>query len=215
MLPAAPASWRECAAPEQEFDFLREARLMRVIAARLAAAGVCGVVVPEPLLALSTPRMLVMQRMLGGGPCHASTLPALRCCLCCQFIGAQGLCCTRSPNRKLRKLTTIVAAARQLLCPLTVDLQMRIGCSAAGVPLSRILERPIDAPLRARLRTAMVSLLDALGCSMLRHGLFQADPHAGNLLLQVRHLLPCRHHPTAGARRLFMITSHACEQHWI
>ena len=52
----------------QEFDFLREARLMRVIAARLAGAGVRGLVIPEPLLALSTPRMLVMQRMPGAGP---------------------------------------------------------------------------------------------------------------------------------------------------
>jgi predicted unusual protein kinase regulating ubiquinone biosynthesis (AarF/ABC1/UbiB family) len=52
----------------QEFDFMREARLTRIIAARLAGAGVRGVAVPEPLLALSTPRMLVMQRMAGTCP---------------------------------------------------------------------------------------------------------------------------------------------------
>jgi predicted unusual protein kinase regulating ubiquinone biosynthesis (AarF/ABC1/UbiB family) len=59
----------------------------------------------------------------------------------------------------------------------------------AGTPLSRILEAPIDAPLRARLRAAMVALLDAFGCSMLRFGLFHADPHPGNLLLQVNSAL--------------------------
>ena len=65
------------------------------------------------------------------------------------------------------------------------------------MPLSRILERPIDPPLRARLRAAMISLLDAFGCSMLRHGLFQGDPHAGNLLLQVCEGVPP--HPTTCA----------------
>ena len=70
------------AAP-QEFDFLREAQLMRVIAARLAAAGVRGVAVPEPLLALSTPRMLVMQHMPGGTAATPSRRCPRRACSCC------------------------------------------------------------------------------------------------------------------------------------
>ena len=49
----------------KEFDFLREAQLMRVIAARLKAAGIEGVIVPEPLMALSSQQLLVMQRMPG------------------------------------------------------------------------------------------------------------------------------------------------------
>jgi predicted unusual protein kinase regulating ubiquinone biosynthesis (AarF/ABC1/UbiB family) len=49
----------------KEFDFLREARLMRVIAARLRKSGLQGVVIPEPLLALSSQQLLVMQRMHG------------------------------------------------------------------------------------------------------------------------------------------------------
>ena len=39
---------------------------MRVIAARLKSAGVPGVTVPEPLMALSSPQLLVMQRMPGA-----------------------------------------------------------------------------------------------------------------------------------------------------
>lgn len=50
----------------KEFDFLREARLMRLIAARIKSARLPGVVVPEPLLALSSPQLLVMQRMPGA-----------------------------------------------------------------------------------------------------------------------------------------------------
>ena len=50
----------------KEFDFAREALLMRVIGARLAASGVRGVAVPEPLPALSSRALLVMQRMPGG-----------------------------------------------------------------------------------------------------------------------------------------------------
>lgn len=50
----------------KEFDFLREARLMRVIAGRLRSARLPGVIVPEPLLALSSPQLLVMQRMQGA-----------------------------------------------------------------------------------------------------------------------------------------------------
>lgn len=49
----------------KEFDFLREAKLMRVIAARVREAGLKGVVIPEPLLALTSPQLLVMQRMPG------------------------------------------------------------------------------------------------------------------------------------------------------
>ncbi len=60
----------------KEFDFLREARLMRVIAARLKAAGIEGVIVPEPLMALSSQQLLVMQRM--PGECTTRTLHFLR-----------------------------------------------------------------------------------------------------------------------------------------
>ena len=49
----------------KEFDFLREARLMQVIAARAANAGLQGVTIPQPLLALSSKELLVMQRMPG------------------------------------------------------------------------------------------------------------------------------------------------------
>lgn len=49
----------------KEFDFLREAKLMRVIASRVRGAGLKGVVIPEPLLALTSPQLLVMQRMHG------------------------------------------------------------------------------------------------------------------------------------------------------
>ncbi len=49
----------------KEFDFLREARLMQVIAARAKAAGIQGVVIPKPLMALSSKGLLVMQRMEG------------------------------------------------------------------------------------------------------------------------------------------------------
>ena len=57
----------------KEFDFLREARLMQVIADRAAAAGLRGVTIPQPLLALSSKELLVMQRMPGTPaihPCH-------------------------------------------------------------------------------------------------------------------------------------------------
>ncbi|CAL8465797.1 g5333 [Coccomyxa elongata] len=49
----------------KEFDFLREARLMRVTANRLCHARMPGVIVPEPLMALSSPQLLIMQRMEG------------------------------------------------------------------------------------------------------------------------------------------------------
>ena len=49
----------------KEFDFLREAKLMQVIAARAKAAGLKGVTIPQPLLALSSKELLVMQRMPG------------------------------------------------------------------------------------------------------------------------------------------------------
>ena len=49
----------------KEFDFLREARLMCVIAARAKAAGIRGVVIPQPLMVLTCRELLVMQRMPG------------------------------------------------------------------------------------------------------------------------------------------------------
>ena len=49
----------------KEFDFLREAKLMQVIAARAKAARLRGVIIPQPLLALSSKELLVMQRMPG------------------------------------------------------------------------------------------------------------------------------------------------------
>ena len=59
--------------------------------------------------------------------------------------------------------------------------------TCAGVPFSRILEAAVLAPaVRQRAQRAVTNLLHAFGCTMLQQGLFQADPHAGNLLLQVR-----------------------------
>ena len=61
----------------------------------------------------------------------------------------------------------------------------------AGIPFSRILEAAVLSPaLRARAQQAVLNLLRAFGCTMLQQGLFQADPHAGNLLLQVQWRAP-------------------------
>ncbi len=54
----------------REFDFAREARLMKALGERLRAAGHAAVLVPEPLAALTSPRLLVMQRMQGDDPAH-------------------------------------------------------------------------------------------------------------------------------------------------
>jgi hypothetical protein len=56
---------------------------------------------------------------------------------------------------------------------------------AAGVSFSRILERRASPEVMEQARAAIINLLEVFGCMMLQHGLFQADPHAGNLLLQV------------------------------
>lgn len=48
----------------KEFDFLCDVPLMR-ITGRLCHARLPGVILPEPLLALSSPQLLVMQRMQG------------------------------------------------------------------------------------------------------------------------------------------------------
>ncbi|CAL5224036.1 g6658 [Coccomyxa viridis] len=105
----------------KEFDFLREAKLMQVMAARAKAAGIHGVLIPEPLMALSSKGLLVMQRM-------------------------------------------------------------------EGVPVSRLLLQlqlnRLEARSRAALQAATISLIKHFGCMMLQYGLFQADPHPGNLLLQ-------------------------------
>lgn len=47
----------------KEFDFVREARLMLVIRGRLA--DLQCIQVPRPVLSLTTPELLVMQRMSG------------------------------------------------------------------------------------------------------------------------------------------------------
>ncbi|BDA51611.1 Protein ACTIVITY OF BC1 COMPLEX KINASE 8, chloroplastic [Coccomyxa sp. Obi] len=122
----------------KEFDFLREARLMRVIAGRLRHARLPGVIVPEPVLALSSPQLLVMQRMQG--------------------LDTSGLsCCTHGVHMPTH-------ASRRSLFE-----------DPAAV---------LSPALRERAQRAVLNLLRAFGCTMLQQGLFQADPHAGNLLLQ-------------------------------
>lgn len=67
----------------KEFDFLREARLMRVIAGRLRHARLPGVIIPEPLMALSSPQLLVMQRMKGTAvalSCHPAVAGLMAKC---------------------------------------------------------------------------------------------------------------------------------------
>ena len=49
----------------REFDFVREARLMKALGERLRAAGHACILVPEPVSALTSQRLLVMQRMQG------------------------------------------------------------------------------------------------------------------------------------------------------
>ena len=53
----------------REFDFVREARLMKALGERLRAAGHARILVPEPVSALTSQRLLVMQRM-HGAPCR-------------------------------------------------------------------------------------------------------------------------------------------------
>ena len=60
----------------KEFDFLREAGLMQVMAARAKAAGIRGVLIPKPLMALSSRGLLVMQRMEGSDRLQDTKLPA-------------------------------------------------------------------------------------------------------------------------------------------
>ena len=47
----------------KEFDFVREARLMLAIRKRLQ--DLQCILIPKPLLSLTTPELLVMQRMSG------------------------------------------------------------------------------------------------------------------------------------------------------
>ncbi len=49
----------------KEFHFGREARLMRIIGARLHRSGFHTILVAQPLLALCSPNLLVMERMSG------------------------------------------------------------------------------------------------------------------------------------------------------
>ena len=101
----------------KEFDFVREARLMKAIAARLAGDTDLRIRIPQPLMDLTTPGLLVMQRM-------------------------------------------------------------------EGTPFSRILQGS-DAKLRAKAAAAVPQLMECMGRMIFRDGLFHADCHAGNLLLQV------------------------------
>lgn len=48
----------------KEFDFVREARLMLAIRGRLESTK--AIQIPVPLLGLTTPELLVMQRMSGS-----------------------------------------------------------------------------------------------------------------------------------------------------
>ena len=94
----------------KEFDFLREARLMQVIAARARAAGLKGVTIPQPLLALSSKELLVMQRMPGSPcihprhPCHDSTHTPGNACLQGYRASYTGyiLQCLLSPSSRIR-----------------------------------------------------------------------------------------------------------------
>ena len=76
----------------------------------------------------------------------------------------------------------------------------------AGMPFTAILASG-DAQAKQRARQALLPLLDAMGHMMLRGGCFHADPHAGQLLLQVPG--------TQGdqAKRTLCILSHVWLQH--
>jgi aarF domain-containing kinase len=105
----------------KEFDFVREARLQRVMGGRLAADGFPHIAVPLPCAALTTRRLLVMERLDG------LSLAAI-----IRGEGGGG------------------------------------GCGVASL---------------AAARRAVSSLVEAYGSMLFRHGLFHADPHAGNILL--------------------------------
>ena len=51
----------------KEFDFLREARLMKAVADRLQPDNL-AIRIPQPLMQLTTPDLLVMERMTGANP---------------------------------------------------------------------------------------------------------------------------------------------------
>lgn len=74
-----------------------------------------------------------------------------------------------------------------------------VGCGAgaqrgvrgegAGQPFSRVLQLVDKDPvMKARACRAVRLLMRAYGCMILEHGLFHADPHPGNFLLQVAWL---------------------------
>ena len=63
----------------REFDFVREARLMKALGERLRAAGHARILVPQPVSALTSQRLLVMQRM-HGAPCRRDRTKPLKVC---------------------------------------------------------------------------------------------------------------------------------------
>ena len=63
----------------REFDFVREARLMKALGERLRAAGHTRILVPEPVSALTSQRLLVMQRMQGATRQITCCCPAHAC----------------------------------------------------------------------------------------------------------------------------------------
>jgi len=62
----------------KEFDFQREARLMKVVADRLQPDGL-AIRIPRPLMHLTTPNLLVMEQMAGESP---PPPPLLHCSSC-------------------------------------------------------------------------------------------------------------------------------------
>lgn len=118
----------------KEFDFVREARLQTVMGGRLAADGHAHIVVPRPCAALTTRRLLVMERLDG---------------------------------------VSLAAVIRG-------EEEEEAGGEAGGGGRTPAAAR---AATLARARAAVAALVDAYGSMLFGHGLFHADPHAGNVML--------------------------------